>query len=173
MFTIFPNMRWSGIGCRTRNLPLICAVGARPVPDPAAAGGRLQLAALRAGAIQASGPTRLGRGYRRRLAVEIHPLRRHRACRISSIGSWNRTRPRFFFFFFWPNGQGAAAEIPASQGSPTKSSWAMMKPASTSGRPAAQGAAGAMAAIQGHCGNRAHVPGREAMAGHPESPNTM
>ena len=81
LFTIFPNLRWSVIGAGAGRAPAdVCAVVARSVSYPPPAGRGLPAGVSgRTGRVflRMAGRS-LARLLRRRLSVEILPLRRHR-----------------------------------------------------------------------------------------------
>ena len=116
LFTIFPNLRWSVIGAGARHRsPDVRAVVARSVPDPPAAGAGLQARlSRRAGGIFLDLAGRgLARLLRRRLSVEIRPLRRHRGVgfhqlRLHGIGRGRDRAPQGAAAGFLPSRRPAA-----------------------------------------------------------------
>ena len=117
LFTIFPNLRWSVIGAALVTLPLMYALWwldpFRIRRLPAAAGGAG--VSCRAGRIclHLAGRS-LARLLRRRLPVEIRPLRRHRGVgfhqlRLHGIRRRGRRAPEGAAAGFLPSGRAAAA----------------------------------------------------------------
>ena len=88
LFTIFPNLRWSVISARAcHHSADVRAVVARSVPHPPPAGAGLQAGLpRRAGRLfRCLAGRSLARLLRRRLSVEIRPLRRHRRIRFHQL----------------------------------------------------------------------------------------
>ena len=96
LFTIFPNLRWSVVGAVARHPAAdVRAVVARSVPHPPPAGGG-RPAGLSGGADRTGhdlAGRRLERLLRRRLSLQIRPLRRDGDFRLRQLtDSWSRKR---------------------------------------------------------------------------------